>query len=41
MKAITYRVTPEKEIDGEEIYRDITITEDQSFEDLHYAILDA
>jgi hypothetical protein len=41
MKAITYRVTPEKEIDGEDIYRDITITEDQSFEDLHYAILDA
>ncbi len=41
MKAITYRVTPEKEIDGEEIYRDITITEDQTFEDLHYAILDA
>lgn len=41
MKAITYRVTPEKEIDGEEIFRDITITEDQSFEDLHYAILDA
>lgn len=41
MKAITYRVTPEKEIDGEEIYRDITIAEDQTFEDLHYAILDA
>ena len=41
MKAITYRITPEKEIDGEEIYRDITIREDQSFEDLHYSILDA
>jgi hypothetical protein len=38
MKAYTYRVTPEKE---DEIYRDIVIKEDQSFEDLHYAILDA
>ncbi len=38
MKAYTYRVTPEKE---DEIYRDIVIREDQSFEDMHYAILDA
>ncbi|MFM7024188.1 MAG: IS1096 element passenger TnpR family protein [Flavobacteriales bacterium] len=38
MKAYTYRVTPEND---EEIYRDIIIKEDQTFEDLHYAILDA
>ena len=38
MKAYTYRVSPENE---DEIYRDIVIREDQSFEDLHYAILDA
>ena len=38
MKTYTYRVCPENE---DAIYRDIIIKEDQSFEELHYAILDA